>query len=540
MLRDAADSRMRRMRSHRPAPWGLLGLVLGGAVAAAEAPPGNAYQETVRVVDRPWERIGITVTVTDRQGRAVRDLACDDFRVLEGGEPIDLAECGPEEGRQERPLSVAVLLDLSQSMGSQIHEVEDAARALLAGLRPGDEILVAKFNDQVTVLQPFTGDGAPLEQSLRSIGRARGGTALFQSIESILKDVRDRPGRKVVLVVSDGQDNTLDRAQPVTQSLFMQDLLRLCLRSQIVVYGVRPGMPSSWQAFEGFVEATGGRMLYTGGDLPRLFARLGEEFRSQYYLAWDIDPDQDAKGWRRLRVAVTRPDLVVHAIDGYFTPRDRLAGLLHDIEDRDARLRQDAASDLGFVDDPRARLALRAALDDDDPGVRRLAIEGVARLKETRALDAIVERLGDEEKEVRAAASSGLEAFGPDAIEPLARAVEAAASRRWPPHAMAGAAASLGSLGDDRAIAPLSALLLAHPVESRVAAARALRDLGLADGLAPLRRALEDLSPDVRRAAAEGLLAIGGAASRPILRARLSAEPDAGVRQALLALLEAP
>lgn len=544
---DAADSRMPRMGSALRvfvslASASAWSVAAGPAAAAAAAPPPptNTYQESVRVVDRPWERIGVTVTVTDRQGHPVRDLTCEDFRVLESGEPIALAECGPEEGRAERPLSVAVLLDLSQSMGSQIHEVEEAARALLAGLRPDDEILVAKFNDQVTVLQPFTGDSAPLEQSLRAIGRARGGTALFQSIESILKDVRGRPGRKVVLVVSDGVDNTLDRAMPLTQSLFMQDLLRLCLRTQTVVYGVRPGMPSSWQAFEGFVESTGGRLLYTGGDLPRLFARLGEEFRSQYHLAWDIDPNKDAKGWRRLRIAVTRPGLVVHAIDGYFTPRDRLAGLLHDIEDRDERLRQDAAADLGFVDDPRARLALRAALDDEDPGVRALAIEGLARLRETRALEGIVERLGDGDEGVRGAALSGLEGFGPGAIEPLARAVEAAASRRWPPRSTAGAAAALGRLGDDRAVEPLSALLVAHPVESRLAAARALRALGLAEGLAPLRQALEDRSPEVRQAAAEGLFAIGGAASRPVLRARLSAEPDAAVRKALLALLEGP
>jgi hypothetical protein len=340
--------------------------------------------------------------------------------------------------------------------------------------------------------------------------------------------------------VSDGQDNTLDRAQPVTQSLFMQDLLRLCLRTGTLVYGVRPGMPSSWQAFEGFVEATGGRLLYTGGDLPRLFARLGEEFRSQYYLAWDIDPNRDLKGWRRLRVSVNRPDLVVHALDGYFTPRDRLAGLLHDIEDRDARLRQDAASDLGFVDDPRARLALRAALDDDDPGVRRLAIAGLARLREPRALDAIVERLGDPEMDVRAAAASGLEIYGAEAIDALARAVAASATKRRAPRWMAGAAAALGTVGDDRAVEPLGALLAAPAPESRVAAARALHDLGLADGLAPLRRALEDPSPDVRQAAAEGLHAIGGAASRPVLEARLTTERDPEVRSALLALLGRP
>jgi VWFA-related protein len=518
----------------------LLGAEAHGAEPAPAAPP-NVLQESVRVVDRPWERIGLTVTVTDRDGRPVRGLSCDDFRVLENGVPVELAECGPEEGRAERPLSVAVLLDLSQSMGSQIDKVEEAARALLQGLRPGDEILVAKFSDQVTVLQPFTGSAGGFDRSLSALGRARGGTALFQSIEQVLKDVRERPGRKVILVITDGQDNALERAQPVTRSLFMQDLLRLCLRTQTVVYGVRPGMPSSWQAFEGFVEATGGRLLYTGGDLPRVFARLGEEFRSQVYLGYDIDPKSDAKGWRRLRVTLTRPDLVVHAIDGYFTPRERLASLLHDIEDRDDDMRRDAAWDLGFVDDPRARLALRAAIDDSDPGVRRAAIEGLARLREERGIEAIVERLlADPDVGVRDAAAAGLRELAPASIDPLARAVAAGAGRHWMPRGLPEAAVLLGTIGDDRAIDPLGALLDSRAVEARVAAARALEALGLAGGIPALRRALGDAAPEVRQAAAQGLFALGGSASRPVLEARLASEADPGVRAALVALLQKP
>jgi len=492
------------------------------------------------VVDRPWERIGVTVTVTDRDGQPVRGLGCDAFRLQENGAPVDLAECGPEEGRAERPLSVAVLLDLSQSMGSQVKKVEEAARALLQQLRPGDEILVAKFSDQVTVLQPFTGEEGELARGLKSIGRARGGTALFRSIESTLKDVRTRRGRKVILVISDGQDNALERAGQVTQSLYMQDLLRLCLRTQTVVYGIRPGMPSSWQSFEEFVQATGGRMLYTGGDLERLFARLGEEFRSQYYLAWDIDPKNHATGWRRLRVSLARTDLVVHAIDGYFTPRDRLESLLHDLDDRDDEMRQDAAYDLGFVDDPRARLALRSALDDRDPGVRRLALEGLGRLREELAIEGMIAALGDPSPEVREAAAAALGAFGAAAIEPLCDVVAAGAGKRRPKQRVLGAAAVLGSAGDDRAVEPLTALLRSPAPEARRMAAHALRALGLASGLAPLREALLDAAPEVRQAAAEGLAALAGAAARPVLEARLAVETDAGVRAALLHLLQGP
>ena len=113
------------------------------------------------MVDRAWRRVGVTVTVTDRQGRPVRGLEAADFSVVDGGRPVTLAECDPEEGRRDRPLSVAVLLDLSESMAGQVNRVEEAARALLAGLRPGDEVMVAKFNHQLTVLQSAAPAAAP-------------------------------------------------------------------------------------------------------------------------------------------------------------------------------------------------------------------------------------------------------------------------------------------------------------------------------------------------------------------------------------------
>ena len=72
----------------------------------------------------------------------------------------------------------------------------------------------------------------------------------------------------------------------------------------------------SWKPFEGFVNETGGRLLYSGGDLERLFARLGEEFLSQYYVAYDIDPKLKEGHRRRIRVEVDHPDATADKLEG--------------------------------------------------------------------------------------------------------------------------------------------------------------------------------------------------------------------------------
>jgi VWFA-related protein len=507
----------------------------GAAVAQAA---GGSIREHVRVVDRPWERVGLTVTVTDRRGGPIRDLTRDEIRVHENGAPVDLADFGLEGARRDRPLSVAVLLDLSGSMGTQVQRVREAAQALLAQLRPGDEILVAKFNDQMTILQPFTGRIDDPDRTLDRLGRAWGGTAIFRAIEKTLKDVRDRPGRKVILVVSDGLDNDIDREQPVLQSLYLQDLLRLCFRTQTTVYGIRPGMgATSWLPFEGFVDQTGGRLLYTGKDLPGLFARLGEEFLSQYYLAYDTDPKAGEGRWRRIQVEVTRSGAVISAMRGYFTPRGRLDTLLRDLRDRDDGVRADAAYDLGFTGEPRAAEGLRAALLDRSKGVRRQAAEALGRLGVPSALPDLVDSLGDREEAVRAAAEAAIETFGTLAVPALSEAVGEGVGQRRPGDRVPVAAALLGRVGDERAIDPLARLLGDAPPEYRAAAARALGDLGLALAIPALRRALEDPDPSVRLAAIRSIIGAGGAAFRPIIEDHLARERDASVRAAAAAAL---
>jgi VWFA-related protein len=510
-----------------------------GFAAESAAPAVPSFREYVRVQERPYLRVGLTVTVIDRQGRPVRGLTRDDFKILEDGVPMELADFGPEGERRDRPLSVAVLLDLSQSMSGQVKRVREAAQALLAGLRPKDEIMVARFNDQLTVLQKFTSDPGDPSKTLGRIGKAWGGTALFRSIEETLKDLRERPGRKVILVVSDGLDVDISRSGSVNQSLYLQDLLRLCFRSQTVVYGIRPGMSAtSWLPFEGFVEETGGRLLYTGGDLAGLFARLGEEFLSQYYLAYDIDPRQAEKRRRRVRVEVGRPDVRVKTVRGFSARRDHVEALLRDLVDDEAQVRADAVFDLGFVPVERSLQAVLGAAADRDERVRRLAAVSLGRLGDEAALGPLIERLGDPVPEVRAAASGALAQFRERAVPGLVgEAARLLAGRPPAVVQLVETVRLLGRIGDDRALDPLAAVLRDGPAEARLPAAEALGELGLATGIPALRAALQDPVSGVRLAAARSVVAIAGQTARQVIQAYVDAETDSGTKEAARSLL---
>ncbi|MBI1951734.1 MAG: VWA domain-containing protein [Acidobacteria bacterium] len=517
----------------------FLAAVIAAVAGLPAAAPAGSFREHVRVVERPYLRVDLTVTVVDRQGRPVRGLSGDDFKVFEDGVEMELADFGRESERRDRPLSVAVLLDLSQSMAGQVRKVSEAAQALLAGLRPADEIMVARFNDQLTVLQKFTSDPVEPGKTLGRIGPARGGTALFRSIEETLKDLRERRGRKVILVVSDGLDIDVGRGGSVLQSLYLQDLLRLCFRSQTVVYGIRPGISAaSWLPFEGFVEETGGRLLFTGGDLAGLFARLGEELLSPYYLAYDIDPRLAEKRRRRIRVLVRRPEVEVKTVRGFSARRGHVEALLRDLLDDEAQVRADAVFELGFVLDPRSLPALLGAAADRDEQVRRLAALSLGRLGEEAALQTLIERLGDPSPGVRTAAAGALDLFGARAVPGLT--VEVARLLSGPPAVDPGMVETvriLGRIGDDRALDPLAAVLREGPAGARLAAADALGALGLTRGIPALRAALADPAPEVRLASARSIVAIAGPAARQVIEAYIAAEADPGLKDAVRALL---
>ena len=369
--------------------------------------------ERVEVVATPNERVQLSVSIIDAAGLPVTGLTAADVEVREAGIVRPLIDFGRESDRLDRPLSAVFLVDRSGSVSRQMGKWREACLALAAVLRPIDEVRVATFTSDLTILQDFTRDPNLLARSIAGVEQGGGGTGLFRAVDETLRDLKLRAGRKVIFVLTDGLDNERGDLWATSNDPWLADLVRRAVSSQVIVVTILPGPTGRpYMAAQDLAIQTGGWWLYTSDDLPALVRSLGERLAASYFIAYDtVRLPGDLKR-RRVEVSVVRPglsDLKVRTAEGVFGPRPLLALLAGDLEDGDEDARVLAALDLGLLPDVEGSQPLLKALKDDSPRVRAAAVTALGRRGERRAAPKIRRLLADSDPAVRAAAAQALE-----------------------------------------------------------------------------------------------------------------------------------
>lgn len=170
-----------------PASVVLAALLLLPAAASAQASPsgttppqsGTTFSDTVEVREAEVE-----VLVTDRDGRPVPDLTAEDFRVLEDGKPVEVTHVSSTAAQ---PLVVGVFLDDTSLLGSSRGVALSGLRRFFASiLRPGDRILLVRYDGSLEIQGEPTGDLSALNAALDRIGKtASRGVMLLQERSAI-------------------------------------------------------------------------------------------------------------------------------------------------------------------------------------------------------------------------------------------------------------------------------------------------------------------------------------------------------------------
>jgi len=274
---------------------------LGGALLAL-APMAAAAQGATFKVD--VKLVNVFVNVTDHNGAFVGGLKRDDFAIFEDGRPQQIALF---ERQADMPLDLTLAIDTSGSVRKDMSEEAQAARRFVhAILRPQDQMSVLQFATDVRELTGFTNKEGQID---RALGELRGdwATALYDAIYLGSDGLGKKQGRKVLVVVSDGDDTAKDTtyAQALEQAL----------RNEVMIYSIIdvPIEASAGRDIGGehalitLAEQTGGKYFYVdAGGLDKAFAQVSDDLRTQYLIGYYPHNQVPGNIFHRLTVTIPR------------------------------------------------------------------------------------------------------------------------------------------------------------------------------------------------------------------------------------------
>ncbi|HEY0730404.1 MAG TPA: VWA domain-containing protein, partial [Pyrinomonadaceae bacterium] len=197
--------------------------------ASPTPPPGTDPQGTEKIFVR---RVRLPITVTDKKGQFVGGLTKEDFVILEDKVPQAI-ETFSDDLSLTTPLYIAVLMDTSPSTAGKLKfQQESAMNFIQTVVKPRkDRVLFGTFDDEITLLQDFTDRLDLLDKAVYSVKKMGKQTALFDAIWQFCDEkMRSVPGRRVLLVVSDGED-TYSRAN-------IRDAIDIAQRTETTIFAI--------------------------------------------------------------------------------------------------------------------------------------------------------------------------------------------------------------------------------------------------------------------------------------------------------------
>jgi Ca-activated chloride channel family protein len=278
-------------------------------------------------------------------------LSAADFRLEEQGRPQELAQIGDPE---QVPLEIALLLDVSGSVEARFgFERESASRFLKQVLKRGDRAAIYAI-DQEPRLEQGLDTAARAASKLLLMNSAKSATAFYDTvIDSARYLAKSSPSehRRVVVVISDGEDNFSDnvkkaigatsqeqnastvQARRSIHNRMLNEVQRELQKADATFYSINPSGPGlrlnmiSQRAQDGMAElatSTGGNSFVPEKleDLDAVFRQIAAELRSQYLLQYYSK--SQAPGGTYLPIAVQVPkrsDVKIRARQGYYVKR---------------------------------------------------------------------------------------------------------------------------------------------------------------------------------------------------------------------------
>ena len=302
------------------------------AGAAQANPPAGSQQpqdsippnDPTATITKTVNEVNVVFTVTDRHGRYVKNLAKTDFSVLDDSKPS--GQIRSFHAETDLPLQVGLMVDASNSVRDRFKfEQESAIEFLNQTVRPRyDKAFVVGFDVTPEVTQDFTDNTEALSRGVRAL-RPGGGTAMYDALyfacrDKLLKEPRNGPVRRAIILLSDGDDNM----SHVTR----EEAIEMALRAEVIVYTISTNITggarhSGDKVLERIADATGGRAFFPFqlNDVANAFVEIQDELRSQYALSYNPSDLRTDGRYHTIEIlAQNHKGLRVRSRRGYYAP----------------------------------------------------------------------------------------------------------------------------------------------------------------------------------------------------------------------------
>ena len=257
--------------------------IVAALAAALLIAPLGAQQGKFKV---STNTVALYATVMDTDKRLVPDLGEDDFEVYDNGKLQTITSFD----NKPLPITVVVMLDSSGSMTLALDLVKAAAEQFLLRMMPEDQGMVGAFNDKIQFIpDAFTSSRDELIRSLKNLDFGYP-TRLYDAVGESMGQLKGIPGRKVVLVFTDGDDNASKVGSgEITDRARVEDVMIYSVGLENVYFNGQHQVRSSPdRGLKHMSEETGGGffLLKKTDELGPTFTRVAQELHSQYVLGF--------------------------------------------------------------------------------------------------------------------------------------------------------------------------------------------------------------------------------------------------------------
>jgi VWFA-related protein len=258
--------------------------------------------------------VELPISVYDSEGRLVKTLAKDDFTILEDGAKQEITSF---EFAEALPISLGIVIDGSGSMKDAMPIVHQAATEFVQKLvvKEKDQGFVIEFRERPTLLASLSHKAIDLERAIAET-HASGATALYDAVVMSLYQLRATPGRKAVVVLTDGDDN---------HSWTDYATLRRYARSAgVPIYFIGLNLSFLDTGIKGRMHElaadTGAEAFFVSkaATLPEVYRKIETELRAQYFVRYLTNSKKGENQFRAIEVKLKDPKLRPKTIRGYF------------------------------------------------------------------------------------------------------------------------------------------------------------------------------------------------------------------------------